>query len=149
MFQSILVVCIGNICRSPVGERLLDSHLPGRNITSAGLGALAGRPADPLATKVAGENGVSLRGHRARQFTSDIAHEADLVLAMESGHRRDIIRRAPQLDGRVMLFDHWIGAQGIPDPFRRERDFHEAVFRRIDAAAKAWADRLTTGNAAP
>ena len=49
MFDKILVVCVGNICRSPTGERLLRSRLPGRQVTSAGLSALVDKPADAVA----------------------------------------------------------------------------------------------------
>ncbi|HDZ1742706.1 TPA: protein tyrosine phosphatase, partial [Klebsiella pneumoniae] len=49
MFDSVLVVCTGNICRSPMGERILQSLLPEKIIKSAGVGALVGHPADPLA----------------------------------------------------------------------------------------------------
>ncbi len=49
MFKSILVVCTGNICRSPIGERLLRQHLPDRHIASAGIYGLEGSPADDSA----------------------------------------------------------------------------------------------------
>ena len=53
MFDSILVVCTGNICRSPIGERLLRQLLPGKRITSAGIYGLEGSPADVSAQDVA------------------------------------------------------------------------------------------------
>ena len=55
MFDSVLVVCTGNICRSPMGERILQSLLPEKIIKSAGVGALVGHPADPLALQVSNE----------------------------------------------------------------------------------------------
>ncbi|MDX9738299.1 MAG: low molecular weight phosphotyrosine protein phosphatase, partial [Azonexus sp.] len=62
MFKSILVVCVGNICRSPTGEALLKSKLQGRGIevTSAGLGALVGKPVDSTAAEVMATAGYSL-----------------------------------------------------------------------------------------
>lgn len=143
--RSILVVCVGNICRSPLGERVLRVRLPDVTVTSAGIAALVGEPADATAREVGAARGVSLDGHVARQFTADIGASADLILAMEPGHRREISRIAPHLAGRTMLFDQWSGAGGIPDPYRRPRDFHEAVFKRVSEAADAWAMRLTAG----
>ena len=83
--QNILVVCVGNICRSPVGERLLASELPDAHVTSAGIGALVGHAADETATQVAAAHNLQLNGHKARQFTPEIGEENDLILVMEAG----------------------------------------------------------------
>lgn len=141
--KSVLVVCVGNICRSPVGERLLRAHLAeaGVKVDSAGLGAVVGHGADDMAAEVAGEHGLSLDGHVARQFTSEIGAGYDLILVMEPGHKAEVARRAPQLSGRTMLFDQWTGARGIPDPYRRSKEFHAAVFDQLHGAATAWAAR--------
>lgn len=146
MFRSVLVVCVGNICRSPVGERLLRARLHdlGSDVTvgSAGIGALVGHPADETAADVAAAHGVSLDGHVARQFSRTLGQGYDLILTMEPGHRREIMNAAPDLSGKVMQFDHWRGGKGIADPYQRSRQFHEDVFALIDAAATAWAAKL-------
>lgn len=146
MFRSVLVVCVGNICRSPVGERLLSARLRDRgaaiSVSSAGIGALVGHGADETAAAVAAEHGVDLEGHIARQFSRELGIAHDLILTMEPGHRREIIKAAPDLSGKVMLFDHWQGGKGIADPYLRSRQFHEEVFALIDAAGSAWATRL-------
>ncbi|MFV4774121.1 protein-tyrosine-phosphatase Etp, partial [Escherichia coli] len=59
-FNSILVVCTGNICRSPIGERLLRKRLPGVKVKSAGVHGLVKHPADATAADVAANHGVSL-----------------------------------------------------------------------------------------
>ena len=146
MFRSVLVVCVGNICRSPVGERLLSARLRDRgaaiSVSSAGIGALVGHGADETAAAVAAEHGVDLEGHVARQFSRELGTAHDLILTMEPGHRREIIKASPDLSGKVMLFDHWQGGKGIADPYRRSRQFHEEVFALIDTAGSAWATRL-------
>jgi protein-tyrosine phosphatase len=142
LVRNVLVVCVGNICRSPVGEYLLRQLVPGLDVGSAGLGAMVGQPADALAAEVAAANGVSLDGHVARQFTPALGGAYDLLLAMEPGHKREIFRLAPHLSGRTLLFDQWTGMQGIADPYQRSRDSHEGVFRQIRAASDAWAERL-------
>ena len=146
VFDSILVVCVGNICRSPLGERLLAAKLAERGldiaVTSAGIAALAGHDADPDATAVATARNVSLDGHVARQFSHEIGSSHALILVMEAGHKREIVKNAPDLSGRIMLFDQWTGAVGIPDPYRRSTTFHEEVFAQVEKAATAWVDKL-------
>ena len=138
------MVCVGNICRSPLGARLLSDALRGADISvsSAGIGALVGHSADATTAEVAQARGISLDGHVARQFTSDLGKAHDLILVMEPGHKREISRNAPELSGRVMLFDQWSGGTGIPDPYRKPRSFHESVHTQIHDAALAWAARL-------
>lgn len=140
--RNLLVVCVGNICRSPVGERLLRAALPDVTVTSAGIAALVGHAADETAAKVAAGHGLSLEGHVSRQLTAELGAGQDLILVMEAGHKREIERRFPQLSGRTMLFDQWTGMKGIADPYRQPEEFHEKVFQQISTAANAWASRL-------
>lgn len=142
MVQSVLVVCVGNICRSPLGERLLRRALPDLEIASAGIAAVVGAPADATALQAAAEIGVDLGGHIARQLSADLGRRAELILVMEPGHRREIQARFPQLSGRVMLFDQWSGGQGIPDPYRKSFETHRSSRDLILAAAQAWIPRL-------
>lgn len=142
MIASVLVVCVGNICRSPMGERLLAKALPGLVIGSAGLSAVVGSGADPVSTQAAAETGLDLDGHVARQLTADIGAAHDLILVMEPGHKAEILRRFPQLSGRTMAFDHWVGGKGIADPYRKPLAAHCAARDAIAKAAEAWALRL-------
>lgn len=142
MFKSILVVCVGNICRSPLGERLLRAGLPDKTVTSAGLGAVVGAPADATAAEAAAEIGISLDGHVARQLTAQIGSAHDLILVMEPRHRAEILRSFPQLSGRTMLFDKWANGQGIADPYRKPLEFHRNVRDEIARAADGWIARL-------
>ena len=142
MINSVLVVCIGNICRSPTGERILRQALPDLNIHSAGLGAVVGAKADFVATEAAHEIGVDLEGHVARQLTDEIGAAHDLILVMEPGHRTEISRRFPQLSGRTMLFDHWTGGTGIADPYCKPIEAHRAARDLIVTATVAWVQKL-------
>lgn len=146
MFDTIFVVCVGNICRSLLGARLLVSKLAeaGLEITvsSAGIAALSGHGADTDASAVASARGVSFDGHIAQQFTHQTGSDHALVLVIESGHKQSIIKTAPDLSGRIMLFDQLTGAKGIPDPYRRSQEFHAEVFAQIDKAATDGVDKL-------
>lgn len=75
MFDSILIVCVGNICRSPIGERLLKELLPSKVVSSAGISALVGNSADEKAASVANKYGVSLDGHIAQQLTAEMCRK--------------------------------------------------------------------------
>jgi len=142
MFNSVLVVCVGNICRSPVGERLLARALPDLRVESAGINALVGHAADATTAEVAATHGLSLEGHAGRQLTADMAAEFDLILALQNGHRRVIGEIAPAATGKTMLMSQWMGQVDIPDPYQRERAFHEEVFGKMLRAADGWAEKL-------
>jgi protein-tyrosine phosphatase len=146
MIRNVLVVCIGNICRSPYGEYVLRDLAQKAKVdtrfSSAGLGALVGRPADPEVSSLALREGLDLSGHRARQFTRDLGATAELILVMEAKHRRDILAIAPELSGRTMLLDHWSGGNDIADPFKQSSDFHATIQRQIRKACEAWSGRI-------
>lgn len=83
MFKSILVICTGNICRSPFGEHVLHRLLPTLKIDSAGVSALVNHEADPTAVKIASKFGISLEGHKGKQFTPLMGRDYDLLLVMD------------------------------------------------------------------
>ncbi|HHM1016167.1 TPA: protein tyrosine phosphatase, partial [Klebsiella pneumoniae] len=118
MFNSILVLCTGNICRSPIAERILRDFFPEKEIDSAGLGALVGKPADASAINVAEKNGISLQGHKGRQFTAEMGRRYQLILVMERMHLEQVSNIAPELRGKTMLLGHWNGNKDIPDPYK-------------------------------
>ena len=143
MFQSILVVCTGNICRSPIGERLLRQQLPGKQVTSAGILGLEGRPADAAAQAVAWRHGVSLEGHVARKVTRSLLQQSDLILVMEPEHLRFIATMTPENRGKSLLFGQWLETQDIPDPYRKSREAFEYDFGQLGKASQEWARRLS------
>ncbi|HWC21308.1 MAG TPA: low molecular weight phosphatase family protein [Flexivirga sp.] len=94
----ILVVCTGNVCRSPYIERLLAAQLApyGVQVASAGTHALMGEPMDPEVARLLADAGLSGEGFVARQLTPDLARSADLVLTATRDHRRHVVRMAPK-----------------------------------------------------
>jgi protein-tyrosine phosphatase len=138
MVQRILVVCVGNICRSPTAEVVLRHYLPHLVISSAGLAALSGQTMDPTALAVLQANGLDGSGHIARQLYDRLIRQADLVLGMEQNHVETIQRQAPEAIGRIFMLDKWGDQQDIPDPYRQPRANFEHVYGMIDAACQAW-----------
>ena len=143
MFQNILVVCMGNICRSPTAERILQKKLPNHRISSAGINALAGKDADFQAIKTALKHGVIVAGHTARQLTPQMCDEADLILVMEPAHIDMVADIQPSARSKAFLLAQWLPKKNIPDPFKQSSEMFEAVFLQIEQAANTWADKLS------
>ena len=145
MFQKLLILCTGNICRSPLAAARLQQALDaaGRDveIRSAGLGALPGYPADPKARTVAEARGLDVSKHVARQLDADLVDWAELILVMDRDQRRFLIEQAPFIAGKVRLFGHWVGEE-VPDPYLEELAIFEDTMDLIDQAAEEWAKRL-------
>ncbi len=118
--------------------------LPDLVVTSAGLAAVVGSAADATAIEAAEEIQLDLGGHVARQLTQEIGAAHDLILVLEPGHRTELGRRFPQLSGRTMLLDHWVGGKGIADPYRKPIETHRITRDQIVEAAASWAKRLRT-----
>lgn len=145
MFQHILVVCTGNICRSPVGEGLLQQYLPGRCISSAGLGALVGLGVEPTARQLAEAEGLDVATHRARQLSTEMLQAAELILVMTMGQRQAVADMTPQALGKTMLFGRWLDdgkGREIPDPYNNSRQVFEHVHQLLRDAAASWAAKL-------
>lgn len=143
MITSVLVVCVGNICRSPTGERLLKRALPEKRIASAGLSALKGYPADQTASEVAALHGLSLEGHHAQQLTASMCRDFDLILVMEKRHIEQVNRIDPAARGKTMLLGHWLNQQEIADPYRKSREAFEEVYGLLENATQKWVNVLS------
>src|SRR2546430_14946762 len=113
--KQILLVCTGNICRSPLGAALLQRALAGLGaegiaVTSAGTGAWDGAPVSEGAYLVGLERGLDLSGHRAQLLTREMVDEADLILTMARHHRA----RVDELggEGHVFVLGEYAGREG-------------------------------------
>ena len=104
---TILVVCSGNICRSPMAEGLLRHAMEGRSglhvpsIRSAGTIAMEGTPATREAITAARDRGVDIEAHRARRLTDAMIGDADLLVCMAAEHREEIDERVPEATDRT------------------------------------------------
>ncbi|WP_455884600.1 low molecular weight protein-tyrosine-phosphatase [Pseudomonas spelaei] len=144
MFNKILIVCVGNICRSPTAEKLLHSALASSciEVRSAGLAALQDHPLEPMASRLLEERGYTLLAHSARQLTRAAVSDADLVLVMEQRHIDGVLEVAPEARGKVFLLGKWQHDREIKDPYRQGRSAFIHAFALIEQATQAWASRL-------
>lgn len=141
----ILVLCEGNLCRSPIAEGLLRAGLGlSIRVESAGLAAREGMPPHPEAVRLLAEHGIDIRGHRSRSLTPAMALEADLILVMDEGQKAWCGARVPATRGRIHLLGCWLpaGSQEIADPFGREPEAFMTAFKLIQRSAVAWRDHL-------
>jgi protein-tyrosine phosphatase len=153
VFTRVLMVCIGNICRSPTAEFLLRERLqqpdaaplaPGVQVTSAGLRAMVGHPMEAAAAQLLREHGLDAASHRARQLTTTMLRDADLVLVMEKSHVAEVNDYAPQAHGKVFLLGKWQNNTSIPDPYGQPREAFEHAYQLIERAVDGWLPHLRT-----
>jgi protein-tyrosine phosphatase len=146
MFERILVICTGNICRSPMAEALLRQQLQqaGRKVEvrSAGVGALVNAQADPPARERMLARGLDIEAHRAQQFNTELGRWADLILVMEKSHREAVADIDPTARGKTYLLGHWNGGKDIPDPYKRADAVYTQALAMIDAALPDWIRKL-------
>lgn len=146
MFERILVVCTGNICRSPMAEALLRFQLQqaGRKVEvrSAGVGALVNYPADEAARTRMRNREIDLDTHRAQQFTPELGRWADLILVMENSHREAVADIDPTARGKTYLLGHWNGGKSIPDPYKRSDAVWDEALALIDESLPSWIKKL-------
>lgn len=152
----ILVLCTGNVCRSPMGEVFLKHHAQARGIEadyyihSAGTGVYGptvdgvfrGYPASERAQYVMEARGLTLEGHRSKRMVPELLDSADLVIAMAREHLRDALHLNPEVTERAFLFkelDELIQKGPLPPEF--ERAIADLSSRRNspwDAVALGW-----------
>ena len=155
----VLIVCLGNICRSPLAEAALRKELAAAGlgdqvvVDSAGTGDWnIGKPPDPRMFQAAGATGLTLQG-RARQLTADDLRDADLVLVMDRTNLADVRALAPndQTRSKVRLFLEFAGqgATDVPDPYYGGDEGFTEVVTLVREAAKAVVDRIRTSLVRP
>lgn len=141
----ILIVCTGNMCRSPmamglarkiVAERLgcLPEELEDRGIQidSAGTGAVDGTPASGNAILAAEGMGVDIRGHTSRPITVDSLLASDYIWVMTRGHLVSVVRMAPEVAERTALIDP--NSEEIGDPIGGDLESYRSCAGRLEAA---------------
>ena len=140
---SILVVCTGNICRSPMAEGLLRVALDRRlgerapSVSSAGTMGLGGYAASPEGVEAARELGADIEGHVARRLSTPMAEEADLLLCMASEHREIVASASPALAARAFTLKELVRLlETLPES---QGDPLEVRLSAADAARRAGA----------
>jgi protein-tyrosine phosphatase len=149
--QSVLFVCLGNICRSPLAEAALraEAERVGLDVEvdSAGTGDWhLGYPPDPRAVAVAKRNGIDISDLRARQVTPEDFRRFDHVIALDDQNLANLQAMQPvgakaQLS---LLLDHVSGREGaaVADPYHGEDSHFDETWRDVAQGARALARKL-------
>jgi protein-tyrosine phosphatase len=143
--MKILMVCLGNICRSPLAQGILEQKVAQRGLNwtvdSAGTGSWhAGDPPDPRSIAIARQYGLDISRQRARQVRSSDFEEFDVLLAMDTSNHRDLLRMAISEEERrkidlILHFTQPNSQRSVPDPYWDDNGFDQ-VFRMLDEACE-------------
>jgi protein-tyrosine phosphatase len=145
--RSILVVCDGNICRSPYMAAVLQRLLPDVDVTSGGMIA-PGRPVPEYAATIAVRQGLDLSSHRSRLLTREVLASAGLVVVMEPRQAAHIIRALARSADRVVVAGDLdpmsSDGRSIHDPFRQPMEVFEASYGRLARCAAILAETVSS-----
>jgi protein-tyrosine-phosphatase len=147
--MNILFVCTANVSRSFLAEKLLINELgslKGVSVSSAGLYAFPGSPADPMIVAYLQEKGIPAEGHSARQVRIEDIQWADMILVMEKDHVADLEKKWPEARGKVKLLGSYIAGvlegDDIVDPYGKSPYHYRLAQSQITSAVKALAKSL-------
>ena len=146
--QSVLFVCKGNICRSPLAESYFRSLVvkEGRHMTvrSAGLETTPGKPADARVKALAWEHRLLLGEHATTQVHTELLDQSDLILVMEIGQKDRIQALYPRSKGKVVLLGRFDsrGSFEIADPYSGTREDFVSCFQQVSRCCDVLAARL-------
>lgn len=143
------MVCLGNICRSPLAEGILKSKVDTSivHVDSAGTaGYHVGNPPDPRSIKVAKEHGIDISQQRCRKFTSSDFKAFDVIYAMDKSNYGNIISLAKSDEDkqkvRLLLSEIDDKQKEVPDPYYDAQDGFEKVYQMVDEACTVIAAKL-------
>jgi protein-tyrosine phosphatase len=150
----ILMVCLGNICRSPLAEGILQDKLdPTRfSVSSAGTGSWhVGNPPDPRSIDIAQKRGLDISRQTAQQFKASFFDEFDLIYAMDQSNFSDLkaLAKTPErLDKLSLILDAIFPGEGVdvPDPYYGGVSGFSEVYDLIDRACIAIAHKIDKKN---
>ncbi|MBL7903528.1 MAG: low molecular weight phosphotyrosine protein phosphatase [Bacteroidales bacterium] len=150
--MKILMVCLGNICRSPLAEGIMRHKLMNNQIDasveSCGFESFhVGDKADRRAAQVAAENGVDLSGHRARTFKVSFFDEFDRIYVMDNKNFSDVASKARNSEDLkkvdyIMNMVYPGTNMAVPDPYYGGQDGFRKTWNMLDAATEKIVDEI-------
>lgn len=141
-FNNILVVCVGNICRSPIAEALLKERYPQKNIDSAGLSAVVGNPVDSNSQLVMDPYNIDMSNHVAKQIDEELVMTADIIFTMSDSQTKWIEERWPHCRGKTFKIGHWID-KDIADPYGYNELAFETARQDIIDSLDQWFNKIS------
>ena len=150
--MKILMVCLGNICRSPLAEGIMKAKIKKYNLNctvdSAGTAAYhVGEKPDSRSQQIAMQHGIDLYDQRARKFVKEDFERFDLIYAMDTSNYDDILAMARNDEeiekvNLILNMTHPDQNRSVPDPYYGGADGFANVYRMLDSACEAIALKL-------
>ncbi|MEP3045527.1 MAG: low molecular weight protein-tyrosine-phosphatase [Roseibium sp.] len=146
---SVLFVCLGNICRSPLAEGVFRSLVEQAGLSdhfridSAGTGRWhIGDPPDPRSIEVAARQDIDISGQQAREIVPGDFHSFNIILAMDNNNLSTLRARAGAQNSSIRLFlDH--PPIDVPDPYYDDENGFEEVYQMVKAGGEALLNQIT------
>lgn len=146
---NLLVVCTGNLCRSPMAAALLRARLARDRarrewrVASAGIWAASGRPASAYAIEEMAKRGIGLNRHRAHPVTRELVAQAALVIVMTRGHAEALKAAYPEHARKVHLLSEMIGkTYDISDPYGGTRAEYAYIAKELEQLIDSGYERI-------
>ena len=139
--QNILVVCVGNICRSPMAEYLLKQQYPQLHIVSAGISGLTGHAADQKANLCMQRLGIDMSPHIAQKLNTELIKKADLILVMSQNQQKHLEQTWPFAKGKTFRLGHWRG-RNVADPYQHEQLVFNETSQLIQDCISDWTQHI-------
>ncbi len=151
MVESVLFICTGNTCRSPMAEGLLKKILQDKKknviaVKSAGVMAVDGIPATTGAILTMSEMGVDISSHKSSKLRPALVKESDLILVMERYHKDALLRLDPKIENKVKLLKEYTNASpvelDIADPLGSPLEVYRDCAKEIQGCILKLVDEM-------
>ena len=146
MFKSVLIVCIGNICRSPVAEGLLKHYSEKYNldldVASAGVHALVGDNPQPHSQEMAVAHNLDISDYYAEQITQEMVSHYELIIALDEFIRKDLLHRYPFAAGKIKKLGFLNNNMDIDDPYKKDKTAFVQMYADIDLCLQTWVEKV-------
>jgi len=142
----IMMICAGNMCRSPFAEHYMRLRLQEAGVEaecfSRGLLAMPGRKVPSVAQKVALDFGVDMSAHVSQTLLAPDVDRAALIMVMEQGQRQHLSKMRPASIGKVFLLSQPLGGKTVRDPMGKNEAYFHEVYTEITSMVDAWLERF-------